>query len=91
TVGDAFFFVVAALSLFALPRFARRAPAARLFVLLTGVGLLLVPLELYGLSRFKVPLAPFLALGAAATLDALWTSTAKRPPLEPLETSDARL
>ncbi|MCU1430283.1 MAG: hypothetical protein JWL83_4283, partial [Actinomycetia bacterium] len=42
TVGDAFFFVVAALSLFALPRFARRAPAARLFVLLTGVGLLLV-------------------------------------------------
>jgi 4-amino-4-deoxy-L-arabinose transferase-like glycosyltransferase len=75
TAGDAYFFVVVALALFALPAFVRRGRArgARVLWFATGAGLLLVPLELYGLPRFKVPLAPFLALGAAVTVARLVT------------------
>jgi hypothetical protein len=46
----------------------RRDRPDRLLVGVTAIGLLLVPLGLYGLPRFKVPLAPFLAIGAAVSL-----------------------
>ena len=39
----------------------------RLFVLLVAISLAVVPLFLYGLVRFHIPLLPFLALGAAVT------------------------
>ena len=75
TLGDAWFFAVAALAVFALPAFVRDRDGRRWLFLLTGVGLLLVPLGLYGLPRFKVPVEPFLALGAAVTVARL---TARR-------------
>jgi 4-amino-4-deoxy-L-arabinose transferase-like glycosyltransferase len=68
TIADGFYFAISVLALLAVPWFARRRRPERLLVLLTGVGLFLVPLGLYGLPRFKVPLAPFVALGAAVTL-----------------------
>jgi 4-amino-4-deoxy-L-arabinose transferase-like glycosyltransferase len=68
TLGDAWFFVVGALALFALPAFVRGRDGRRWLFLLAGVGLLLVPLELFGIPRYKVPVEPFLALGAAVTV-----------------------
>jgi 4-amino-4-deoxy-L-arabinose transferase-like glycosyltransferase len=85
TAGDAYFFVASVLALFAIPAFVRRGPGrgGRVLWFATGVGLLLVPLELYGLPRFKVPLAPFLALAAALTIVRLTTRSrdaASAPP-----------
>jgi dolichyl-phosphate-mannose-protein mannosyltransferase len=81
SVADAWFFAVAAFALCSVPAFVRRGRArgGRLWWFAAGVGLLLVPLELYGLARFKVPLAPFLALGAAVTVTRLTTRASARP------------
>jgi 4-amino-4-deoxy-L-arabinose transferase-like glycosyltransferase len=82
TVADAWFFAVAVLAAFSLPRWFGRRRGDRLLVITTALGLLLVPLELYGLPRFKVPLEPFLALGAAVTIARL---TAREPEPAPAE------
>ena len=69
-LADLYYFAVVVLAAMSVTRFAGRSPArgGRFLLLLTAAGLLAIPLELYGLPRYKVPLAPFLALGAAATL-----------------------
>jgi hypothetical protein len=79
-LGDAYFFGVALLAAFSLPQFFGRRRGARLFVVLTGFGLLAIPLELYGLQRFKVPLAPLLAIGAAVTIVRIVTGTTVEEP-----------
>jgi 4-amino-4-deoxy-L-arabinose transferase-like glycosyltransferase len=80
TLGDAYFFAVALLAVFSLPQFFGRRRGGRLFVVLIGAGLFVIPLELYGLPRFKVPLAPFLALGAAVTIVRIVTGTTVEEP-----------
>ena len=64
-----YYYVVFALALPAVVRFGR--DPRRLFVLLVAGSLAIVPFYLYGLPRFHVPLLPFLAIGAAVTIDAL--------------------
>ena len=66
-LADAYYYVVAILGLIAIPRLWR--DARRLFVLIVAASLAAVPFFLYGLVRFHVPLLPFLALGAAVTID----------------------
>jgi 4-amino-4-deoxy-L-arabinose transferase-like glycosyltransferase len=68
-LANLYYWVVAILGLFAVPKLWR--DARRLFVLLVAASLAAVPLVLYGLVRFHVPLLPFLALGAAVTIDAI--------------------
>jgi 4-amino-4-deoxy-L-arabinose transferase-like glycosyltransferase len=71
-VANGFYFVVLWLSVPGVVLAARKAPRPeRWLVGSTFVGLLLVPLLLYGNPRFHVPLAPFGALGAAATVTTL--------------------
>jgi 4-amino-4-deoxy-L-arabinose transferase-like glycosyltransferase len=72
-VADWYFYVVLALAVAGLPAFARRdRRPARLIVLSGLVGLLVIPLLLWGNPRFHLPLAPFIVLSAALALDAAW-------------------
>ena len=64
-----YYYVVLALALPAVVRFGR--DPKRLFVLLVAGSLAIVPLYLYGLARFHIPLLPFLAIGAAVTIDGI--------------------
>jgi len=68
-LADLYYWAVAVLALVAVPRFWREA--RRLFVLIVAASLAVVPLFLYGLIRFHVPLLPFLALGAAGSIDSI--------------------
>jgi 4-amino-4-deoxy-L-arabinose transferase-like glycosyltransferase len=68
-LADVYYYVVFALALPAVVRFGREP--RRLFVFLVAGSLAIVPFYLYGLPRFHVPLLPFLAIGAAVTIDAL--------------------
>ena len=43
----------------------------RLTIALTALALTAIALELYGYTRFHVPLIPFQAMAAAVTLDAI--------------------
>jgi 4-amino-4-deoxy-L-arabinose transferase-like glycosyltransferase len=70
-VSDLYYWVVALLALFAIPKLWR--DARRLFVLIVAASLAIVPLFLYGLIRFHVPLLPFLAIGAAVTLESTFS------------------
>jgi 4-amino-4-deoxy-L-arabinose transferase-like glycosyltransferase len=70
-LADVYYYVVLALALPAVVRFGR--DPRRLFVLLVACSLAIVPFYLYGLPRFHIPLLPFLAIGAAVTLDAVRT------------------
>lgn len=72
-LADWYFYVVLALSVAGLPAFAaqRRRPE-RLIVASGLVGLLVIPLLLWGNPRFHLPLAPFMALSAALALDGAW-------------------
>jgi len=65
-LADLYYYAVAILALLAVPRLWR--DARRLFVLIVAASLAIVPLFLYGLIRFHVPLLPFLAIGAAVTV-----------------------
>lgn len=65
TADIAYYLIVLAAAA-GLGRFARGRDARRWLVLLTAAGLLVFPLGLYGLARFKVPLAPFVAIAAGA-------------------------
>jgi 4-amino-4-deoxy-L-arabinose transferase-like glycosyltransferase len=64
-----YYYVVFALALPAVVKFGR--DPRRVFVLLVEALLALVPFYLYGLPRFHIPLLPFLAIGAAVTIDAV--------------------
>jgi 4-amino-4-deoxy-L-arabinose transferase-like glycosyltransferase len=68
-LADVYYYVVLALALFGSRKFVH--DPRRLFVLLVALSLAVVPLFLYGLIRFHIPLLPFLALGAAVTIDSL--------------------
>jgi hypothetical protein len=61
--------VAAVLALVAVPKLWR--DPRRLFLLIVAASLAAVPFFLYGLIRFHVPLLPFLAIGAAVTIDAI--------------------
>jgi 4-amino-4-deoxy-L-arabinose transferase-like glycosyltransferase len=68
-LADIYYYLVLALALPAVVRFGR--DPKRLFVLLVAGSLTIVPLYLYGLARFHIPLLPFLAIGAAVTIEAI--------------------
>ena len=68
-LADAYYYVVLALGIAGAFKF--RGDPRRTFVLLVGASIAVVPLFLYGLIRFHIPLLPFLALGAAVTIDSL--------------------
>lgn len=73
TFADLYFFVVLALAVLGLPTFVRRdGRPARLLALSGLVGLLVIPLLLWGNPRFHLPLAPFMALSAAGALETAW-------------------
>jgi hypothetical protein len=82
TVGDRYFYVVVALAVLGLPAHLRRDRRPQRLIVLSGlVGLLVIPLLLWGNPRFHLPLAPFIVLSAAMTIDALWTRV--RPATSP--------
>ncbi|HEX6312744.1 MAG TPA: glycosyltransferase family 39 protein, partial [Acidimicrobiia bacterium] len=67
-IADWYYFVVFALAALGIPAFLRRRRPARLFVVLSWLGLLVIPLGLWGNPRFHIPALPFLALSAAVPL-----------------------
>ena len=72
-LADWYFYVVMALGVAGLPAFARRDHRpGRLLVASGLVGLLMIPLLLWGNPRFHLPLAPFIVLSAAFALDGAW-------------------
>jgi 4-amino-4-deoxy-L-arabinose transferase-like glycosyltransferase len=75
-LADIYYFVVGLLAIAAVPKFWREP--RRFFVLLMAASLAVVPLYLYGLVRFHIPLLPFLALGAAVTIDGIYESAKRR-------------
>ncbi len=82
SAADAYYFVVLGLALLALPAFLRRTlpyRAQRLCLLLAGVTAALVPFILFGDPRYKIPVYPFFAIGAAVSLSRLWTASFPRP------------
>jgi 4-amino-4-deoxy-L-arabinose transferase-like glycosyltransferase len=73
TFADLYFFGVLALAVLGLPTFVRRdGRPARLLALSGLVGLLVIPLLLWGNPRFHLPLAPFMALSASGALETAW-------------------
>ncbi len=69
-VADWYFFVAVALAAVGVASLVERpARPSRLIVLSGLVGLLVIPLLLWGNQRFHVPLAPFIALSAALALE----------------------
>jgi 4-amino-4-deoxy-L-arabinose transferase-like glycosyltransferase len=67
-VADAYFFVAVALALLAVPAFVGRHRPWRLFFLLAAAALAVQPLIFFGDPRFHVPVLPFVAVLAAATI-----------------------
>ena len=67
-VADAYFFVVVALGLLAVPAFVGRHRPWRLFFLLAAAALAVQPLIFFGDPRFHVPVLPFVAVLAAVTI-----------------------
>ncbi len=84
SVGDWYYFPVLGLAVLGLPTFLRLDRRPQRLLALSGlVGLLVIPLLLWGNPRFHLPLAPFIALSAAGSLDVLWgraRPTAPSPP-----------
>lgn len=71
TVTDVYFFTVCALALVGSRFFWTRDEPRRLLVWLTGIALIAtIPLLLYGLERFHLPVLPLLAVVAAPALHA---------------------
>jgi 4-amino-4-deoxy-L-arabinose transferase-like glycosyltransferase len=65
--GDWYFYVAVAAAVAGLPWLVRRPPRAeRWLVLVPLIALLVIPVLLWGNPRFHLPLAPFIALSAAA-------------------------
>lgn len=71
-VADIAYYLIVLATAVGVGQFVRGRDARRWLVLLTAVGLLAFPLGLYGLARFKLPLAPFLAIAAGAGAVRLW-------------------
>ena len=81
SVSDAYYYFVLGLALLALPVFlSRRMPdrAPRLLLLLAGVQAALVPFLLFGDPRYKIPVVPFFAIGAAVSLSRLCAGSIPR-------------
>jgi hypothetical protein len=76
-LANLYYWIVGILGLVAVPKLWR--DGRRLFVLLVAASIAAVPFLLYGLVRFHVPLLPFLALGAAVTIDAMQRRRAPEP------------
>ncbi len=74
SVADAYYYIALGLALLALPVFLRRREphrALRLCLLLAGAQAALVPFLLFGDPRYKLPVLPFIAIGAAVSLSRL--------------------
>jgi len=73
-VADVYWFVALALAIAGLPLTlgAREHRPQRLLVASGLLGLLVIPLLLWGNPRFHLPLSPFVALSAAVAVDAAW-------------------
>jgi hypothetical protein len=83
-VADGYFFVVLAMAVAGLTGFASRDHRAGRLVVASGlIGLLVIPLLLWGNPRFHLPLTPFMALSAAFALDWLWRRWRPEPEPEP--------
>jgi 4-amino-4-deoxy-L-arabinose transferase-like glycosyltransferase len=69
SIADWYFFVMVGLALLGLPLLFRGTPTPeRRIVFVAFASLFVIPLLLWGNQRFHVPLLPFLALFASATL-----------------------
>ena len=74
-LGDGAYFVILAFAIVGARHFARRSDGRRLFLLLTTISLMLVPLVTFGDPRYKVPAVPLLAILGAPALYAAWQGT----------------
>ncbi|CAN5606494.1 hypothetical protein BH23ACT3_BH23ACT3_05250 [soil metagenome] len=72
-MADTWFFAVGTFAVVGAARRRRElwADPTRMLVLVTALGLLLIPIALWGAPRFHVPLAPFMAIAAALALTRL--------------------
>ena len=69
-MADWYFFALAGLSVFGLPALAGRDRRPERLLVASGlVGLLVIPLLLWGNPRFHLPLVPFIVLCAAFAID----------------------
>lgn len=72
-VADWYFFGIVGLAVVGAGGLARRERRPQRLIVASGMlGLLAIPLLLWGNPRFHLPLAPFFALSAALAIDALW-------------------
>ncbi|HEV3226981.1 MAG TPA: glycosyltransferase family 39 protein [Acidimicrobiales bacterium] len=79
--ADWWYWITLALAVFAVPALFRRGTpnrSDRLIVGLTAAALIAIPLELYGYTRFHIPLLPFQAIAAAFTIVAVRDLAARR-------------
>ena len=79
--SDWWYWITLGLAVFAVPAFFRRTRPQlgdRVIVGLTTLVLLAIPLELYGYTRFHLPVLPFQAIGAAVTIGAVLDRRARR-------------
>jgi 4-amino-4-deoxy-L-arabinose transferase-like glycosyltransferase len=82
-VADWYYYAVLVLAVAGLAGFAHRDHRPGRLVAASGlVGLLVIPLLLWGNPRFHLPLLPFMALSAAFALDWLWRRR-REPEPEP--------
>ena len=73
-LADWYFYAVMALAIVGVPAFTRKERRPGRLIAASGfAGLLVIPLLLWGNPRFHLPLAPFLVLSAAFSLDAAWS------------------
>jgi 4-amino-4-deoxy-L-arabinose transferase-like glycosyltransferase len=79
TLSDFYYVTVVALALLGLPLFLRGRETKRVFLVLVGMGMAATPFLLFGDPRYHVPVLPFLAIGAAATLARLVPSSDAGP------------
>ena len=71
-LADWYFYVVVGLAIVGLPQLAKRDQRAQRLIVASGLlGLLVIPLLLWGNPRFHLPLAPFFVLSAALAIDVL--------------------
>ncbi|MGH9273284.1 MAG: ArnT family glycosyltransferase [Acidimicrobiales bacterium] len=72
-VADVYFFAILAMAVVGLAGFTQRDRRPERLIAASGlVGLLVIPLLLWGNPRFHLPLAPFLVLSAAFAIDRAW-------------------
>ena len=72
--ADWWYWITLVFGIVAVPAFFRRSRpefADRIIVGITLLTLIAIPLELYGYTRFHVPLLPFQAIAAAVTIVAI--------------------